>query len=225
MAGDRSDSESGAPVGYRTAQAAVADLLRREVLSGKIPSGTRLLQAEVAERFETSTTPVREAIRQLVSEGILDGDPHKGVVVHGTSLSELEEIYDLRLHLEPLAVEATVNKITDDELEAAARLVEAMEIESDPAIWTELNGRFHALLAEAGRRPRLAAILSNLRNLSAMYIARSIREMPDRIEAGNAEHRRLLAACAARDVSSAQDIEREHLRHTLEIGEQQLAGG
>lgn len=213
------------PVGFRTAQAAVAEMLRREVLSGAIPPGTRLLQAEVAERFETSTTPVREAMRQLVSEGLLDGDPHKGVVVHEISLAELEEIYDLRLHLEPLAIEATVKNITAGELEEAKRLADAMEAEDRPAVWTELNARFHALLAEAGRRPRLAAMLSNLRNLSAMYIVRSIRAMPDRLQAGNAEHRRLLEACGSRDVAAAQDIEREHLRHTLEIGEQQLADG
>lgn len=212
------------PVGFRTAQAAVAEMLRREVLSGDIPSGTRLLQAEVAQRFETSTTPVREAMRQLVSEGLLDGDPHKGVVVHEISLAELEELYDLRLHLEPLAVEATVQNITAEELEEAARLADAMEAEANPTAWTELNARFHALLTQAGRRPRLTAMLTNLRNLSAMYIVRSIREMPDRLEAGNSEHRRLLEACASGDVAAAQEIEREHLRHTLEIGEQQLAG-
>ena len=213
------------PTGHRTAQAAVADMLRRQVLAGEIPAGARLLQAEVAERFQTSTTPVREAMRQLVSEGILDGDPHKGVIVHELSLPELEEIYDLRLHLEPLAVEATVANITAEELLAAGSLLDAMERQHDPALWTELNTRFHALLAQAGRRPRLAAILSNLRNLSALYIVQSIREMPDRIDVGNAEHRRLLEACAARDVSAARDIEREHLRHTLEIGGRQLAGG
>ena len=65
--------ENRGPVGFRTARAAVAEMLRRDVLSGDVPPGTRLLQTEVAERYETSTTPVREALRQLDSEGLLDG--------------------------------------------------------------------------------------------------------------------------------------------------------
>ena len=80
-------SRSG-PVGFRTAQAAVAEMLRREILSGQMSPQTRLLQSEVAERFETSTTPVREALRQLVAEGLLDGDPHRGVTVHQISLED-----------------------------------------------------------------------------------------------------------------------------------------
>jgi DNA-binding GntR family transcriptional regulator len=216
-------SENRGPVVFRTAHAAVAEMLRREVLSGDILPGTRLRQSEVAARYETSTTPVREAMRQLVSEGLLDSDPHKGVIVHAISLDELEEIYDLRLLLEPQAVGAAVAKITTEDLAEAGRLADAMELVDHPAAWSELNARFHALLTETGQRPRLAAILSNLRNLSAMYVARSIHDIPDRVRTGNAEHRQLLEAFAVGDVAMAQEIERAHLRHTLEIGKQQLA--
>ncbi|NNC91033.1 MAG: GntR family transcriptional regulator [Acidimicrobiia bacterium] len=213
------------PVGHRTAQAAVAEMLRAEILSGRMPSRTRLLQSEIAQRFATSTTPVREALRQLVGEGLLDGDPHRGVTVHEISLGELEEIYEIRLRLEPLAMEATVTHITDDDISAAGSLIEAMEAEEDPAAWTELNARFHAVLAGASGRTRLSGILTNLRNLSALYIVRSLQGMPDRIRAGNREHRDLLEAIAAGDVNRAQEVELLHLRHTLEIGEVQLQEG
>jgi DNA-binding GntR family transcriptional regulator len=197
-------------------------MLRAEILSGRLPSRTRLLQSEVAERYAISTTPVREALRQLVAEGLLDGDPHRGVTVHEISLEELEEIYEIRLRLEPLAMEATVSRITDDDLSAARLLIDAMEAETDPPAWTELNARFHALLAGASGRARLSGLLTGLRNLSALYIVRSIEGMPDRIRAGNREHRQLIEAIAARDVARAQEVELLHLRHTLEIGEVQL---
>lgn len=200
-------------------------MLRTEILSGRIPSRTRLLQSEIAERFATSTTPVREALRQLVGEGLLDGDPHRGVTVHEISLGELEEIYEIRLRLEPLAMEATVANITEEDLAAARGLIDAMEAEDDPAAWTELNARFHALLAGASGRTRLSGILTNLRNLSALYIVRSLQGMPDRIRAGNREHRDLVDAIEAGDVNRAQDVELLHLRHTLEIGEVQLRAG
>lgn len=215
-------AQQAGPVGFRTAQAAVAEMLRSEILSGRIAPQTRLLQSEVAERFETSTTPVREALRQLVAEGLLDGDPHRGVTVHEISVEELEEIYELRLHLEPLAIAATVTNITDKQIEEAEDLLEQMEAQDDRTTWTELNARFHALLAEASAKPRLTSMLTNLRNLSALYIVRSLVGMPDRVEAGNAEHRQLLAAICDKDVEAAQAVELAHLQHTLEIGEMQL---
>ena len=215
-------ARKGGPVGFRTAQAAVAEMLRSEILSGRIAPQTRLLQSEVAERFETSTTPVREALRQLGGEGLLDGDPHRGVLVHEISLEELKEIYEIRLHLEPLAIAATVTNITDEQIEEAAGLLDQMEAQEDRTAWTELNARFHALLAAASGRPRLTTMLTNLRNLSALYIVRSLVVMPERVEAGNAEHRQLLAAIRDKHVEAAQDVELTHLRHTLEIGELQL---
>ncbi len=200
-------------------------MLRSEILSGQLPPQTRLLQSEVAERFATSTTPVREALRQLVAEGILDGDPHRGVTVHEISLGELEEIYEIRLRLEPLAIAGTVANITAEDIETAEGLLDEMEAEVDPAKWTEINARFHALMASASGRSRLTGILTNLRNLSALYIVRSLLDMPDRIRVGNDEHRQLIAAIKAGDVKQAKEIELAHLRHTLEIGEVQLATG
>ena len=215
-------TQNSGPVGFRTAQAAVAEMLRSEILSGRLAPRTRLLQSEVAERFETSTTPVREALRQLVAEGLLDGDPHRGVIVHEISLEELEEIYEIRLRLEPLAIAGTVANITADEIATAVDLLAQMESRADPAEWTELNSRFHALIATASRRAQLTAILTNLRNLSALYIVHSLQGMPDRIQAGNEEHRGLVDAIKEKDVDRAQAIELEHLRHTLEIGKLRL---
>ncbi len=208
---------------YQTAQAAVAEMLRTEILQGRIPPRTRLLQNDIAERFETSTTPVREALRELVAEGLLDGDPHRGVVVHQTSLEELEELYEIRLALEPLMIRATVDAITEAEIDDARRLIDAMEGEHDPAAWTDLNAAFHSVLAGAARRPRLGAIIRNLRNLSALYIAASLQDVPERFEVANQEHADLLTAIREQDVASAEAITAVHLAHTLQLGKRHLA--
>ncbi len=221
---DQRGNRSGSPR-HRTAQAAVVDTLRDRILSGEIAPGTRLLQTEVAEQFDMSTTPVREALRQLAAEGLLDGDPHRGVTVHRTSLKELEEVYEIRLVLEPLAIGATARNITAEDLELAEALMRSMEAESDPASWIALNAEFHRVLIEAADRPRLAAIVHNLRALSAVYIAASFQELPSRIEAGNAEHRELIEACREGDIERAQHIERQHLTHTLELGKKAIAAG
>jgi DNA-binding GntR family transcriptional regulator len=207
---------------YRTAQAVVADRLRRAVLSGQMPPGSRLLQAAVAAEMRTSTTPVREAMRELAGEGLLDLDPHRGVVVHQPSVEELQEIYRIRSVLEPVAITGTIENITSDDLTAAEQLLEQMERQTDIAEWALLNATFHSILTEASGMPILTSILEKLRNLSTMYVAAFVDRHPDRLRQANEEHRALLEACKARDVPRAQELEVAHLQHTLIIGREQL---
>lgn len=202
---------------YKTAQATVAQALRRAVLSGQLPPGFRLLQDVVAKEMQTSTTPVREALRELSVEGLLDLDPNRGVVVHQASAREMEEIYLIRMLLEPVAIASTVARITAGELKEAEEILLRLEAESDVAEFTILNTAFHAALTAAARQPILSAILGRLRNISAIYIAESLRQHPERIAVANVEHRALFDACAARDSEGAQAVEIAHLRHTLEM--------
>lgn len=218
MTGDPVQQYQGASIRYRTTQAAVSEMLRSRILQGEIAPGTRLLQNEIAEQFDTSTTPVREALRQLVAEGLLDGDAHRGVTVHQTTLDELDHIYEIRLALEPLAIKATAAEITEDELVAGIALVDQMDAEKNPARWIELNGAFHRLLADAARRPLLSSTVHKLRNLSSLYIAQSLQEDEDRRHIANGEHRALIEALRSADVDTAVEIERAHLEHTLDLG-------
>src|SRR5437870_2526894 len=104
---------------HRTAQAHIVERLRQEILSGRIPPGTRLTQAELAKRMETSTTPVREAVRELSAEGLVRISPHREVIVHEPTRLELEEIYELRVLLEPLSVIKAAKIITPSQVLAA----------------------------------------------------------------------------------------------------------
>jgi DNA-binding GntR family transcriptional regulator len=209
--------------GYRTAQAVVADRLRRAILSGQLPPGSRLLQAAVAEEMRTSTTPVREAMRELAGEGLLDLDPHRGVMVHTSTRQELEEIYQIRSLLEPVAIAATVNNLTPAHISTAEDLVQRMDQESDVAEWVMLNVAFHAGLAEANRLPILNSILAKLRNVSALYVASMVQHHHEVIGTANEEHRALLKACKDGDIEAATAIEMAHLRHTLINVQEQMA--
>ena len=200
---------------HQTAQAAVGELLRELILSGEIAPGARLLQAEVARRFSISTTPVREALRQLTAEGLLDSDPHRGVTVHVPTLTELEEIYETRLCIETMSITRSVETLDEQDLDRAEELLDAMEAEPDLARWIPLNLEFHRLLTDLSRS-RLAQIIENLRNLSAMYIAASVSQESER-EIADREHRVLLEAYRARDVKKAQAAIQTHLESTLEI--------
>jgi DNA-binding GntR family transcriptional regulator len=207
---------------YRTAAEWVADRLRRSVLAGELPPGSRVLQATVAMEFGMSTTPVREALRDLATQGLLELDPHRGGVVPLGNVADLEEVYEIRILLEPVAIAATVRHITPAELQVASDLADRLEAERDVGEWVMLNANFHSVFVEAARMPILASILQKLRNISTIYIASILRHDVERLKRANLEHRRLIAAIANGDTKRAQEIELAHLEHTLQLGREQL---
>lgn len=211
----------------RTTQSIIADRVRIEILSGRLEPGSRLMQADLAKRMKTSTTPVREALRELASEGLLHLDPHRGVIVHEPSKEELAEIYEIRRLLEAESIAKTVAHISDSEIEQAREFTVRMESETDPGSWTVLNNQFHSFLANTARSPLLASVVQNLRNRSSQYVANSMRIPSDRRESrmanANGEHEALLQACIDRDVESAIAITYKHLEATVDHGATNLA--
>jgi len=199
----------------RTAHQFVYDTLRRLILSGELAGGVRLVQAEVAAQLGVSTTPVREALRDLSTEGLVRFDPHRGAIVRELDENEMREIYQLRELLEPLAIRYAVERMSESALDSADELASQMEAERDPGRWVDLNRRFHALFADASGMPRLQAILENLRDSAAVYVGLSIKLKAEQMVNGNEDHRRLLAAVRARDVETAVRVEKEHLDSTM----------
>jgi len=212
---DPTDGAEG--LNRRTAQAMVAGRLRVEILSGLIPPGTRLLQAKIAERMKTSTTPVREAMGELSAEGLVDLDPHRGVIVHEPTESELHEVYEMRSLLDPVLMAKTVANITDAEIERATAFCSRMEEEAEPGAWVVLNSRFHAHMDGSARSPLLSGTVRNLRNRSSIYIAASLLESPDRMARANTEHLAMVEACRRRDVDAGVEPTRKHIEATVEL--------
>lgn len=207
----------------RTAHEFVRDTLRRAILSGRLAGGTRLVQAEIAAQLNVSTTPVREALRELAADGLIRFDPHRGGIVNTTDTAEFLETYEIRKLLEPHAMRRAAERISDTELGAAEKLADEMEREDDPGAWAELNWRFHRLLVLAAGSPRLDAILSSLQDSAALYVAHSLAHSPGRIMQGNHEHRGLLQALRDRDPAAAAAVVLEHLEGTLTAFSQETA--
>lgn len=217
MAG--TDIRSVMPIGQQrvTAHDFVYDTLRRGILSGALPGGARLVQADIASQLSVSTTPVREALRDLTAEGLVVFKAHTGAIVRELDLEELEELYDIRKALEPLAMQRAAARITPEELTAASALAKAMEQENDPAAWAALNRTFHGLLEEAAHASFIQSVLKGVQDISAIYVAHSLIRDPNRIAVGNVEHRELLAALAKGDAAKASSIVLEHLDATLRL--------
>jgi DNA-binding GntR family transcriptional regulator len=199
-----------------TAHEIVRETLRHAILSGELPGGTRLVQAELAAQLNVSTTPVREALRDLASDQLIRFHPHRGAVVHELDMDELREIYEIRKALEPLALRLSASRLTKKQLKDAADMQARMERETDPGGWVEKNWKFHALLESAAQSPRLAGFVKSVQDSAALYVAHSIHLDPGRIEKGNAEHRGILKALAAGDGDTAGELLRRHLDTTLQ---------
>jgi DNA-binding GntR family transcriptional regulator len=190
----------------------VAERLREEIQTGSLAPGTRLRQNDVAKRFGVSTTPVREAFAQLQAEGLVRIDPHRGAVVFHPSVDDVLEFYEIREALESLAVARAIPKLDAGTAEELADLIERMRHAEDPRAWLRLNDEFHLRLYESAGRPRLSALIDNLRDASAPYIHMFVASRPLN-ERANEEHQEVLDACVAGNVRAAERAIREHLRH------------
>jgi DNA-binding GntR family transcriptional regulator len=208
--------------GVRTAHRTVTDRLREAILSGELPGGTRLVQSELAASLAVSVTPVREALRDLVGEGLVEFDPYRGATVHEPTLEELEEIYELRSLLTARTVAEGVQRITDDELAAAESLHREMKAQSDPATWLDLNRQFHHVLDAASRRPLYQEVLGRLADLSALYVGVSISGSKSRRKQANSDHAELIAAYRDRDADAAVELALRHLGDTVEVARARL---
>jgi DNA-binding GntR family transcriptional regulator len=204
--------------GVRTVHANAVARIRQAILDGDLPAGTHLVQTELAAALQVSVTPVREALRELATEGLVDFDAFRGAVVHTPTLAEMDEIYSIRCALTPLSVARSISAVGDEELELARSLAVAMADCGDAIEWVELNRRFHHVLDAASHSPHLSGVLGRLADISVVYVNLSLGPGGGQRRRDDAddEHRRLVDAFSARDVALASTIAVSHLSRTLD---------
>jgi DNA-binding GntR family transcriptional regulator len=217
MAGRPAWADFANTEGRRTAHEFVKDSLRRAILRGDLPGGSRLIQADLASMLNVSTTPVREALRDLATEGLITLDRHRGGVVRELDWQEMEEIRLIRQQLEPLAAKLVVERITDEELDEAERLRQQMAKERDLGNWVELNTQFHLVFHRSTGVNRLVSILKRFEESSTVYVAQAQRWHPEIRRRADDEHLALLDAFRARDAEQAAEVMRGHAAMPIEM--------
>ena len=133
----------------QTAHVYVRETIRMAILNGQLPGGTRLVQSDLAAQLAVSTTPVREALRDLASEGLIRIDPHHGGVVAELDEDDLREVYQIRQRIEPFALEVAMPFLTDEILDRAQELHVEISAAPHSAAWVQLNRDFHMTIYEA----------------------------------------------------------------------------
>jgi DNA-binding GntR family transcriptional regulator len=195
----------------RTASEAVAERLRAEIQRGELRPGTRLRQGEVATRFGVSTTPVREAFALLQAQGLVRIDPHRGAIVFLPTAEDAQELYEIRIALETLAIGHAVKNLDPEELDELQVILEEMMKLGTAEGWSDLHNRFHMLLYNSSGLPRLAMTIANLRDASSSYINMFVAQH-EGMDVSNEGHKEILEACRERNTRRAKKAVAQHLR-------------
>lgn len=195
----------------QTAHVYVRESIRLAILNGQLAGGTRLVQSELAAQLKVSTTPVREALRDLASEGLIRIDPHHGGVVAELDEDDLREVYQIRERIEPLALEVAIPKLTDEILNRCEELHDAMSAAPNSAAWVQLNREFHMTIYEASNQQRLVTMVRSLQDASVMAVSARIQGLPEMRDQANQEHADLIEALRAGDVERAKAVILHHV--------------
>ncbi len=200
----------------RTKKDVMVEILRDAILSGELQPGERLPQEELAERFKVSATPIREAIQQLIAEGVLSHSPYRGVQVAEVKVEDVREVYLIRGVVERLATrEGVLNlKISDvrrlhelqDEL--VLYVNQGSGIPNDRSPMLRINRDFHMLIYNAAGLPQLEQIIKTLWIKSPWD---SLFVVPNRANMVVTEHQRILDAIDRGDAELAGQAMQEHI--------------
>ncbi len=205
--------KSGPDIGYATLLAYTT--IRDQILAGELAGGQRLREDDLATMIGVSRTPIREALRSLVAEGLLRYERNRGVSVESWTLKDLEEVYELRAILEPHAASLAASSGQLD-IANLARLTDEMDDavaqpRPDVALITEINNHFHNTIAIGSANQRLQTVLNSMvqvptvRRTFALY-------SPDDLKRSAAHHREIYEALRTGDSVWAESVMRAHMR-------------
>jgi DNA-binding GntR family transcriptional regulator len=195
----------------RTATDYVSDSLRRSILNGDLVGGTRLSLAEIASTFDVSTTPVREALRELSFEGLVRIDSYRGGVVTAVTQAEVEEIVRIRSVLEPMAAREAVEGMTPKILEEAQEILDEMAASDSWDVWVQGNRAFHRKLYEASSSRRLVELIKSLQDTQVVFVSATLRKSPMLKETATRDHNDMIASIRAGDADRLIEVTLRHL--------------
>jgi DNA-binding GntR family transcriptional regulator len=207
-------SDPEAAPGHRTLAEKAFETLHRAIVTGRLRPGERLPIIELADVLEMSAMPIREAVRRLDAEGLVENIPHRGARVTELSLEDLAEVYEARLALEPLALRRAAERFTPEHARVARERLEVLSAMPDDnsGVTSDAHTAFHFALYAAADSSWLLRLIRPLWETSERYCLAmpSVRRLASR----GHEHEELLAACVAREPARAALALHEHLART-----------
>lgn len=198
------------PIPAHLARSVIEETLRAAILDGRLPRGTALRQQELADLFGVSRMPVREALRQLEAQSLLNVIQHKGAVVAPLIDNNAVETYALRSVLESFALRLSIPLLDDSDLARAAQYIEQLEAQTDYAEIGKLNRLFHMSLYHKAPNRKLLALIERELNEEERFLRFHLSSM-GLGKLTQDDHRALLKAVMAKDIDKAVALLEQHL--------------
>ena len=190
--------------------------LRERILANDIEPGTRLVVRDVGRQYDTSDIPVREALRMLERDGLVETVPYAGARVTSLSAKEVEETYFIRSHLESIATGLAAERITDDELTELDVLMTKMDdavAAQDGPTFSDLNQQFHRTIVGCCDNDMLRELTMDIWQRHSGF-QRVFRKVPRRLATSQEEHRGIMTALHRHDTDEAARLA---LLHKLSV--------
>jgi DNA-binding GntR family transcriptional regulator len=183
--------------------------LRQAIIAGELKPGSTLRQEELARSHNTSRMPIREALRTLAAEGLVQLAPNRGAVVAPIDADELRENFEMREAAEVLAMRLALPHLSNAQIDRAAALQQRIDTDG-LAAFGALNRAFHMTLYTPCARPRLLAHIASLHDVAERYMRFTLARL-DYLVTSSSEHRALLDACYRRDAAEAERLTAQHI--------------
>jgi DNA-binding GntR family transcriptional regulator len=198
------------------ARSVIEETLRAAILDGRIPCGTALRQQDLADLFGVSRMPVREALRQLEAQSLLNVIAHKGAVVAPLVQGDAVETYALRILLESEALRLSIPLLTNEDFEQAARYIDELESQHDYTEIGRLNRLFHMTLYSKAPNRRLLKLVEDGLNEEERFLRFNLEAM-GLGKLSQEDHRAMLRAVADRDIERSVKMLEHHLNRGVEV--------
>lgn len=204
------------PIDGLSIQARVIEALRERIISGELEPGTNLSEIALAEAFGVSRTPVREALKQLQTEGLVEVRPRVGTFVTAPSRREINELFEMKALLEGAAARLMAARGAVPELDQLAdnlREADAAVRRADTEAYARLVNHFHDLLIRGADNAKLESHYRMLMNqLAYQRLVKTSLAQPGRPRQSDSEHHHVLELIEAKDGDAAERVMRDHVR-------------
>lgn len=195
----------------------VFEKIRNDILKGKYKKGGELVECTIGKELGVSRTPVREAIRQLELEGLVQLIPNKGAFVTGISSADVMDMYLIRAKLEGLCAAMAVDNITREQIEKMEEAIVLSDYHASKGNFEQVcqqDGTFHELLYEASGSRILAHTLSDFHQYLQRVRMASVKNRM-RVRPSNSEHKMILEAIKNGDKGAAEEAAFEHISNAI----------
>ena len=194
------------------------DVLKKAIITGEIPAGERIVETEYADRLHISRTPLREALRKLERDGLVEYVMRRGVIVHAFTTEDVEQIYTIRNSLEMLTLPYIIENATAEDIaalrEKLAEMDKLME-KDDVESLSPLARDFHTALTAISGKNRILRVIEGQDEYIRRFSAMAIKQENRRSEA-HEEHHRLVDLVESKDLPAFEALTKQHIERSKE---------